>query len=41
MSEVESLIERILSHLKHMHPGELRRILRMVERERFKQMERF
>lgn len=37
MSEIESLIERILSHLRRMHPGELRRILRMVERERFKQ----
>ena len=39
MSEVESLIERILSHLRHMHPGELRRVLRYVERECFKRTE--
>ena len=39
MTEVESLIERILSHLRRMHPGELRRILRMVEREYFKRSE--
>lgn len=41
MSESDSLIDRIVSHLRRMHPGELRRVLRMVERERFKQMERF
>ena len=39
MSEVESLIERILSHLRHMHPGELRRVLRIVEREYYKRTE--
>lgn len=37
----ESLIREILSHLKHMHPGALRRILRMVERERFKRPDGF
>lgn len=36
MSETESLIERILSHLRHMHPGALRRVLRYVEREHYK-----
>lgn len=36
MSETDSLIERILSHLRRMHPGALRRVLRFVERERFK-----
>lgn len=36
MSETESLIERILSHLRRMHPNELRRVLRIVERERYK-----
>lgn len=39
MNETESLIERILSHLCHMHPGELRRVLRYIERERFKRTE--
>lgn len=39
MTEVESLIERILSRLRRMHPGELRRILRYVEREYFKRSE--
>ena len=32
----ESLIREIVSHLKRLHPGALRRVLRMVERERFK-----
>ena len=36
MSEVDSLIERIVSHLRRMHPGALRRVLRYVERECFK-----
>ena len=36
MSEVDSLIERIVSHLRRMHPGALRRVLRFVEREFFK-----
>ena len=39
MSETESLVERILSNLRHMHPGELRRVLRYVEREYFKRSE--
>jgi hypothetical protein len=39
MSEIESLIERILSHLRRMHPGELRRILRYVEREYYRRTE--
>lgn len=39
MSETESLVERILSHLRHMHPGELRRVLRYVEREYYKRTE--
>lgn len=37
MKDTDSLIEQILSYLRHMHPGALRRVLRMVERERFKQ----
>lgn len=37
MTEIESLIERIVSHLRHLHPGALRRVLRYVEREHFKQ----
>ena len=41
MSEIESLIERILSHLRRMHPGALRRVLRYIERERFKRSEWF
>lgn len=36
MSETDSLIERILSYLRHMHPGALRRVLRFVERECFR-----
>ena len=39
MSETESLIEQILSHLRRMHPGELRRVLRIIEREYFKRTE--
>lgn len=39
MTEVESLIERILPYLRRMHPGELRRVLRYVEREYFKRSE--
>ena len=39
MSESDSLIDRIVSHLRRMHPGELRRILRYVEREYFKRTE--
>lgn len=35
----EALIREIVSHLKHMHPGELRRVLRYVEREYFKRTE--
>ena len=37
----ESLIREIVSHLKHLHPGALRRILRMVERERYKRTDWF
>ena len=39
MKDTDSLIERILSHLRHMHPGELRRVLRYIERERYKRTE--
>lgn len=39
MKNTESLIRDIVSNLKHLHPGALRRILAAVERERHKQME--
>lgn len=39
MKDSDSVIREIVSHLKHLHPGALRRILMMVERERHKQME--
>lgn len=39
MKDSNSLIREIVSHLKHLHPGALRRVLLMVERERHKQME--
>lgn len=37
----EALIREIVSNLKHLHTGALRRILLVVERERHKQMEGF
>lgn len=39
MKETDSLIARIVDNLKHLHPGALRRVLRFVERERFRQTE--
>ena len=39
MKDTESLIEQILSHLRHMHLGELRRVLRYVEREYYRRTE--
>lgn len=39
MKNTDTLIMEIVSHLKHLHPGALRRILAAVERERHKQME--
>ena len=39
MKDSNSLIREIVSHLKHLHPGALRRILLMVERERHRQMD--
>lgn len=39
MKDSDSIIREIVSHLKHLHPGALRRILLMVERERHRQMD--
>lgn len=39
MKDTETLILEIVSHLKHLHPGALRRILAAAERERYKQIE--
>lgn len=34
MTHNDILINQIINHLKHLHPGALRRVLAYVERER-------
>ena len=34
MTHTDVIVNQIINHLKHLHPGALRRVLAFVERER-------